>query len=109
MGGTPRETREDLWRTLVKSCECTIEIAELEFVIEKSRKREIDSVYNFISQAAVKLSDHLQGAHGTNLDIEKCICSLRKLLDGEKFTLICKDESGKSGFKPSEGVVFEEL
>ena len=37
-------TSEDLWRTLYKAPDCTLEIPEIEFEIGRSDKRQLDAL-----------------------------------------------------------------
>jgi len=107
---TLRVTRsEDLWRTLYKAPEATFTIPQLEFMVGASEKRQLDAVYNHLGNAMFNLSTHISNGQAGGEQKEgilNVIEALEKCLDiTEPWDLVITDPSGKSIFKPEDGVV----
>eukprot|EP00310_Coccolithus_braarudii_P005941 CAMPEP_0183382406 /NCGR_PEP_ID=MMETSP0164_2-20130417/126929_1 /TAXON_ID=221442 /ORGANISM="Coccolithus pelagicus ssp braarudi, Strain PLY182g" /LENGTH=242 /DNA_ID=CAMNT_0025560027 /DNA_START=35 /DNA_END=763 /DNA_ORIENTATION=- len=106
--------RSDLWRVLFKAPDARIEIPHLEFEVGQSNKRQIDTVYNHITNAVWNLSAHVRGRTDLSEEyinaVSDTIGQLNELLDVEKpFEFCVHDPTGFSVFKPSDGVVEEVL
>ena len=52
--------KSDLWRILMRAPGSSIEIPEIEFYAGGDMKRQIDSMYNHLSQACFNLESHVQ-------------------------------------------------
>jgi mediator of RNA polymerase II transcription subunit 31 len=104
---------KDLWRTLMKSPQATIEIPELEFEVGASQKRQIDAVYNHFTTACFNLGQHIRDQRSSmSADVKEkisdCIDQINNLLDiPHPWTMIIHDPSGESIFKPDDGVQVE--
>merc|ERR1711998_114290 len=105
------QSRNDLWRVLLKTPDTKISIPHMEFEIGADGKRKIDSVYNHIACAAFNLSQHIARTKGEGLDsenaakIQACVDQLHSLLDVDTpWTLIVDDPVGLSEFKPETGI-----
>lgn len=102
----------DLWRVLYKSPDAVIEIPEMEFEIGRSQKRQVDSIYHHIAKAIHNIGLHVQQlSHHKQLSDEHrdryadTLIELNKLLDVDTpFVVKVTDKSGKSAFKPNDGV-----
>merc|ERR1712146_530263 len=85
-----------------------IQIPEMEFEIGASEKRQLDAIFNHISNAMSNLTQHARQNFVTSETKEKvldCIEQLSKLLDIEHpWELVVRDPSGRSIFKPADGV-----
>lgn len=99
---------EDLWRTLYKAPGATLTIPQMEFQIGGSEKRELDAIFNHISTAMFNLSTHVSNGQVEGEQKEgilDCVEQLSKYLDiEEEWDLILTDPSGKSIFKPDDGI-----
>jgi len=107
--------REQLWYTLLKDQESTLEIPEIEFGSGHSLKRQIESVYNFIANSIANLEVHVQnltkqtGADGAEIvSVSEQIDELKACLDLDRpFTILIRDPRGLSEFKPDNEVIVE--
>lgn len=104
---------EDLWRTLYKAPDAIVTIPALEFEIGASEKRQLDAVFNHISTAMFNLSQHVSNGQvdgAAKEGIIDCIEQLSRFLDiEEEWDLVIKDPSGKSIFKPDDGIETQPL
>ena len=106
-------TTEDLWRVCLKSQEARAEIPEMEFEVGADGARKVDAIYNHISSAVFNLGTHVREGFCDGMEnadeykiklMETCV-ALNVLLDVEHpWTWIITDPSGKSTFRPMEGV-----
>lgn len=102
---------EDLWRTLVKAPDATIGVPELEFEMGVSQSRQIDAVFNHITNACFQLGQYCRMnretvAAATRAGIVESIDGLTQLLDmPHPWDIVIRDPSGLSMFKPDDGVV----
>ena len=106
---------EDLWRVVMKTVTGYIEIPEIEFEIGFDHSRNIDAIYNHISQAMFNLTQHVrQGRDTISSDHKEKIlatcCSLHSMLDLEEpWTFILHDSEGTSEIHPEDGVYVERV
>jgi C4-type Zn-finger protein len=107
-------SRKDLWRVILKAEGACIEIPELEFEIGPSQKRQIDSIYNIIGEVIFNLGIVMRHNKSYTTEdmgkIGETIHELNRLLDVESpFTVIVRDFSGLSSFKPNDRIETEYL
>ena len=106
-------TTTDLWRVCLKAPEARAEIPELEFEVGADGVRKVDAIYNHISSAVFNLGTHVREGFCDNVPdaeqykeklMETCM-ALNALLDVEQpWTWVITDPSGRSQFRPMEGV-----
>lgn len=105
------KAKSDLWRILMRAPGSSIEIPEIEFYAGGDLKRQIDSVYNHLSQACFNLESHVQhmASCAANLEEQRGILEtierLRRMLDLEEpCTIVIRCPTGETAFKPMDGI-----
>lgn len=109
---------------LVKAPDAIIEIPELEFEFGASKRRQVDSIYNFLAGAVFNLSNHVKDSAAMQSDTKNkimetvdevdwppCVSNvidivqLTGLLAMERpWSIVVRDPSGISIFKPDDKV-----
>lgn len=89
----------------------SIEIPEIEFYAGGDMKRQIDSMYNHLSQACFNLESHVQHMATCAVNPEEqqgilgTIQRLRQMLDLEEpCTIVIRCPTGETAFKPMDGI-----
>jgi mediator of RNA polymerase II transcription subunit 31 len=105
------KVKSDLWRILMRAPGSSIEIPEIEFYAGGDIKRQIDSVYNHLSQACFNLESHVQHMASCAANPEEqqgiigTIERLRRMLDlDEPCTMVIRCPTGETAFKPMDGI-----
>ena len=103
--------KSDLWRILMRAPGSSIEIPEIEFYAGGDMKRQIDSMYNHLSQACFNLESHVQHMATCAVNPEEqqgilgTIQRLRQMLDLEEpCTIVIRCPTGETAFKPMDGI-----
>jgi len=108
------QTKEDLWRVLMRSPNCAMEIPEIDFFVGGDIKRNVDSVYNHVAGAIFNLETHVSHmassaeTEAERRGIEDTCAALREMLDlNREWTLVVRDVDGTCAFKPENGIEIE--